>query len=191
MEKLLFKNRSEFRAWLMANVQSGEGVWLIFGKKGGPKTLSSGEALEEALCFGWINGLMESNDETSYIMYFKQRSDNSNWSDKNKSLIEKLEAAGLMTDDGRAKVETAKKNGCWNPVKPEPLTDEQFKQFEEMLKPYELAYSNFIAMPKSARKTYTASYYYTKTDVGRQKRLDTILERLNLNLNPMESMKKA
>lgn len=190
MDRLLFKNRSEFRAWLSENVQSEEGRWLLFGKKGGPKTLSSGEALEEALCFGWINGLMESIDETSYIMYFKQRSDTSNWSDKNKSLIEKLEAAGLMTDYGRAKVETAKKNGCWNPVKPNPLTDEQIKQFEDMLRPFDTAFANFIKMPKSARTAYTASYWFTKTDDGRQKRFETIIERLNLNLNPMQSMKK-
>lgn len=53
---LHFSNRDEFRKWLNEHCQSQEGVWLLFGKAGGPKTVKAGEALEEALCFGWIDG---------------------------------------------------------------------------------------------------------------------------------------
>ncbi len=191
MNQILFKNRLEFREWLTKNALSDEGIWLIFGKKGSPETLKANEALEEALCFGWIDGQMQSIDENSYLKYFKQRSKTSNWSEKNRNLAEKLEAQGLMTDFGMAKIEVAKSNGCWNPSKPEPLTGEQQQQFENMLKSNESAYSNFIKMPNSARRAYAASYFSgAKTEEGKQKRLNTIIERLNLNLNPMESMKK-
>lgn len=191
MNRLLFKNRSEFREWLTKNALSDEGVWLVFGKKNEPETLKASEALEEALCFGWIDGQMQSVDEKSYLKYFKQRSKTSNWSETNKKLVEQLESKGLMTDFGRAKIEAAKQNGHWNPPKPEPLTDEQLQQFDDMLKPHEGAHTNFNKMPRSARKAYASSYFFgAKTETGKQKRFSAIVERLNLNLNPMESMKK-
>jgi len=191
MNRILFRNRLEFREWLTKNALSDEGMWLIFSKNGSMETLKASEALEEALCFGWIDGQMQSVDENSYLKYFKQRSKTSNWSEKNRSLVEKLESQGLMTDFGRAKIEAAKQNGCWNPPKPEPITDEQLQQFEDILKPYESAYTNFIKMPRSARRTYAASYLLgAKTEEGKQKRLNAIIERLKLNLNIMESMKK-
>ena len=96
-----------------------------------------------------------------------------------------------MTDYGRAKIDGAKKNGIWDAPKADVLTEEQAASFEDMLKPFEVAYDNFIKMPKSARKAYASSYFFgAKTDKGKQKRFETIVERLNLNLNPMESMKK-
>ncbi len=191
MNRVLFKNRSDFRDWLTQNALSDEGVWLVFGKKNGPETLKASEALEEALCFGWIDGLMQSVDAKTYIKYFKQRSPTSNWSETNKKLVEQLESQGLMTGYGRAKIDAAKQNGYWNPTKPEPLTDEQLQQFTDMLKPHEAAHTNFNKMPRSARKAYASSYFLgTKTEAGRQKRFNTIVERLDLNLNPMESRKK-
>jgi len=191
MNQMLFANRSEFREWLAENALSTEGVWLVFGKRGGPQTLTAGEALEEALCFGWIDGQMKSIDEGSYVKYFKQRNKTSNWSEKNRRLAESLEARGLMTDYGRAKIEMAKESGHWDAPKPAALTEEQLGEFEEMLRPYETAYANFLKMPLSARKAYAASYFFgAKTEAGRVKRFGTIVERLNLNLNPMESMKK-
>jgi uncharacterized protein YdeI (YjbR/CyaY-like superfamily) len=192
MNRKLFRNRSEFREWLAINALSDEGVWLVFEKKDRPETLKASDALEEALCFGWIDGQLQNIDENTYLKYFKQRNQASNWSEKNKRLVEKLESKGLMTDLGRVKIERAKKNGNWNPPKSGPLTDEQLQQFYDLLKPYETAYINYNKMPLSARKAYAASYFIgAKTDVGKQKRFATIVERLNLNLNPMESMKKA
>lgn len=190
-EEIVFKAREEFRQWLSENALSTDGLWLVFGKKGGPKTLSAGEALEEALCFGWIDGQMESIDETYYIKYFKQRGKSSNWSEKNRKLAEKLEAEGLMTDFGRAKIAEAKKSGAWDAPKRESVTAQQMSLFEDMLKPHGDAYENFVKMPKSQRETYAASYFFgAKTESGKQKRLITIIERLKLNMNPMESMKK-
>lgn len=187
--KLLFATRSDFRAWLYENAQTSGGVWLVFGKSKSVVTLTANDALEEALCFGWIDGQMQSVDDDTYIKYFKQRSDTSKWSEKNKSLIPKLESRGLMTDLGRVKIEIAKQNGNWDSPKVEPITEGQVQNFEALLKSHKTAWANFEKMPRSSRTAYTASYIYTKTEDGKQKRLNTIIERLNLNLNPMESMK--
>ncbi len=191
MHRILFKDRAEFRKWLSTNALSTEGVWLIFGKNSSVETIKASEALEEALCFGWIDGLIRSVDEDTYVKYFKQRDIASNWSDKNKGLAQKLESMGLMTDFGRTKIKIAQQNGRWTSKKPAPLTDEQVQSFADMLKPHKTAHANFAKMPPSMRKTYAASYFLgPKTDEGKQKRFATIIERLKLNLNPMESLPK-
>lgn len=184
------KTARSFRAWLTENARSNDGVWLVFGKPGGPDTLKAGEALEEALCFGWIDGQMQSLDGHTYIKYFRQRSDASAWSAKNRALAGALEANGLMSDFGRAKIELAKKNGGWDAPGREQLTDAQLERFTDMLKPCEGAFSNFEKMPRSMRRAYVSSYYFgAKTEQGKQKRFAVILERLEHNLNPMESMR--
>ena len=104
-----FADREAFRKWLSENCQSDAGIWLLFGKAGGPKTIKAGEALEEALCFGWIDGQMQSIDDKTYKKYFSMRREKSKWSEKNKALAQKLEEQGLMTEFGRKKIEEAKK----------------------------------------------------------------------------------
>ena len=104
-----FANREAFREWLNDHCLSNDGIWLLFGKAGGPKTIKAGEALEEALCFGWIDGQMQSIDDHTYKQYFSLRREMSKWSEKNKALVQNLEERGLMTDFGRKKIEEAKK----------------------------------------------------------------------------------
>lgn len=180
-----FQTRQEFREWLEKHGQTSEGVWLLFGKKGGPKTLTANEALEEALCYGWIDGQMKSIDEKEYHKYFAQRRKKSKWSEKNKSIVKKLEEQGMMTDYGRAKIEEAKKNGQWDAKKPEPITEEQVEFLSNLLKEYELAHTNFLTMSPSVKKTYTKAYYAAKTDSGREKTILWMVERLEKNLKPM------
>lgn len=182
---LEFSNRDDFRKWLQENCLSAEGVWLLFGKAGGPKTVKAGEALEEALCFGWIDGQMQSLDDKTYKKYFSQRRENSKWSEKNKALAEKLEAQGRMTDYGRKKIGDARKNGQWDAPKPQAVTEDQIASVTEVLKGYEPAYGNFLAMSPSVKRTYTKAYYDAKTDAGREKRLAWMVDRLNQNLKPM------
>ena len=184
-EYLKFSSRSEFRNWLETNCMSSEGVWLLFGKTGGPKTIKAGEALEEALCYGWIDGQMQSLDDKSYVKYFSMRRENSKWADKNKTIVESLEKQGLMTEFGREKIEAAKKNGQWDKPKAPPITDEQIAVLADILKEYEPAYTNFQAMSPSVKKTYTRAYYDAKTDAGRANRISWMVERLNKNLKPM------
>lgn len=180
-----FSDREHFRKWLNDHCNSNEGIWLLFGKAGGPKTIKASEALEEALCFGWIDGQMQSIDEKSYKKYFSLRRENSKWSEKNKALAEKLEANGSMTNYGRRKMEEAMENGQWDAPKSPAITEEQIQSLADLLKEYEPAYTNFISMSFSVKKTYTKAYLDAKTDAGRTKRLSWMIERLNQNLKPM------
>lgn len=183
--QLTFENRAEFRTWLAENCLTSGGVWLLFGKAAGPKTLTANDALEEALCFGWIDGQMQSLDAYTYKKYFAQRRENSKWSEKNKVLTAKLEQQGIMTDHGRAKIAAAKKNSQWDAPKAPGITDEEIDAVAERLKSYAVAHANFQAMAPSARKTYTRAYLDAKTEEGREKRLLWMVERLNQNLRPM------
>ena len=184
-EYLLFTSRNEFRNWLQNNCLSSGGVWLLFGKSGGQKTIKAGEALEEALCFGWIDGQMQRIDDKTYIKYFSIRRKNSKWSDKNKALIETLEKQGIMTDYGRTKIREAQKNGKWDTPNPQVVTDEQIAILSDLLREHQSACTNFQAMSPSVKKTYTRAYFDAKTEAGRVKRLSWMIERLNKNLKPM------
>lgn len=180
-----FANREEFRKWLSDHCLSSPGVWLLFGKAGGPKTIKAGEALEEALCFGWIDGQMKSIDDKTYKKYFSIRREKSKWSEKNKALAQSLEGRGLMTDFGRKKIEESKRNGQWYAPTPAAVTEEQIALLSALLEGYEPACTNFQAMPLSVKKTYTRSYFDAKTDAGRKKRIAWMTDRLNKNLKPM------
>lgn len=184
-EMMEFQKREDFRKWLSENCLLSAGVWLLFGKAGGPKTIKAGEALEEALCFGWIDGQMKSIDDISYKKYFSLRSKNSKWSEKNKSLVDTLEKQGIMTDYGRKKIKEAKENGQWDAPKAPAVTAVQITFLTALLEKHEPAYTNFLNMSLSVKKTYTRAYLDAKTDAGRAKRLSWIIERLSKNLKPM------
>jgi uncharacterized protein YdeI (YjbR/CyaY-like superfamily) len=185
LDQILFESRKDFRDWLADNCTTSSGIWLVFGKNARIKTLKANEALEEALCFGWIDGQMQSIDEATYLKYFSIRRKGSKWSDKNKKIVNELEAKGLMTDFGRIKVEEAKKNGMWDAPKPEPISEEQVQMFIELLKAYEPAFANFMAMSPSVRKNYVGLYFDAKSDDAKKRRLEKIIGRLHLNLKPM------
>lgn len=180
-----FANREEFRKWLCEHCLSDAGVWLLFGKAGGPKMIKASEALEEALCFGWIDGQMQSLDDKTYRKYFSMRREKSSWSEKNKALAQSLEERGLMTDFGRRKIEEAKQDGRWYAAKPAAITEEDIAHVLALLEGHEPAYTNFQAMPPSVKKTYARAYWDAKTDAGREKRIAWMVNRLNQNLKPM------
>ena len=102
------------RGWQKHHAASS-GVWLVFAKKAsGLPTVSYNDAVEEALCFGWIDGLMHPVDDTFYKQLFTPRKPKSRWAASNKARVEKLIAAGLMTDAGMKQVELAKQLGTWD-----------------------------------------------------------------------------
>jgi uncharacterized protein YdeI (YjbR/CyaY-like superfamily) len=185
LEQILFETRTDFRNWLVDNCTTSSGIWLVFSKRASIKTIKASEALEEALCFGWIDGQMQSIDEAKYLKYFSIRRKGSKWSDKNKNLVKELESKGLMTDFGRIKVEEAKKNGRWDALKPKPILEEQVQMLIELIKDIEPAFTNFMSMSPSVRKNYTGLYFDAKSDDAKKKRLEKIIDRLNLNLKPM------
>ena len=103
-ELLRFKTREAFREWLSENCRRREGVWLEFGKTKEVETLSANDALLEALCFGWIDGVMKKMDDTSYKKYFAPRRAGSKWSQKNKALVQELSMRchdGIRTQENR------------------------------------------------------------------------------------------
>ena len=106
--------RAEWRAWLEANHRTATGVWLVSWKRRtGNPTVTYEEGVEEALCFGWIDGMMNRVDDDRTMQYFAPRKPKSTWARSNKERVARLEAAGLMTDAGRAAVELARANGSW------------------------------------------------------------------------------
>ncbi len=183
--ELLFSTRGDFRAWLAEHAETSAGVWLVFGKTKAVATLSSNDALEEALCFGWIDGQMKSIDDTKYRKYFAKRRAVSVWSEKNKKLAEALRAKGIMTALGERAVEEAKKNGAWDAAKAAPATDGQKDAFEAKLKGISPAYENYRDMPPSVQRTYLRRYLSFKSEEARERDFAKIVERLNENLRPM------
>ncbi|UVJ40193.1 YdeI family protein [Arthrobacter sp. CJ23] len=114
LPELLVQDAVAWRKWLAANSGSSPGVWLILHKKGGDVTeLDYDAALDEALCFGWIDGQSKSRDDASWFQRMTPRGPKSVWSERNVGHIARLEAAGLMTDGGRAAVAAAKADGRW------------------------------------------------------------------------------
>lgn len=114
LEELTVKNAAEWRDWLSANAAESPGVWLVLHKKGGNVTeLDYDAALDEALCFGWIDGQARSRDAESYFQRMTPRGRRSIWSARNVGHIARLESEGRMTDAGRAAVDAAKADGRW------------------------------------------------------------------------------
>ena len=104
-----------FRAWLARNHADPTGVWLVLAKKGTaePTSLIYAEALEEALCHGWIDGQTRRRDDATYMQRFTPRRLRSRWSKRNVAIAERLIAAGRMRPAGLAEVERAKGDGRW------------------------------------------------------------------------------
>ncbi len=107
-------NKDEWREWLEKNHKKEESIWLIFYKKKSANfNLSWSQAVDEAICFGWIDSVKKSLDEERYIQYFTKRKPTSIWSKINKNKVETLTKQGLMSDAGLKCVRIAKENGSW------------------------------------------------------------------------------
>ena len=109
------KSRKAWRDWLKKHHASSPGIWLVYAKRHtGIASLSYDDAVEEALCYGWIDSLVHPIDDDLYKQVFTPRKPKSVWSKANKARVKRLMAAGLMTAPGTAAVAQAKKNGKWN-----------------------------------------------------------------------------
>ncbi|MFB2837173.1 YdeI/OmpD-associated family protein [Floridanema evergladense] len=146
------KTRTEWRAWLEEHQTSKEGIWLISYKKGtGKPRIDYNEAVEEALCFGWIDSKPNKLDEERSLLWFAPRKPRSGWSKLNKQRVERLMEQGLMMPAGLAKVEAAKQDGSWNALDAiEAL--EVPPDLEQALTSYQAAKQNFEAFPKSVKR---------------------------------------
>ena len=109
-----FASASDLRAWLELHADESEGFWLKIYKKGSETaTVSYAEALDEALCFGWIDGQKQRHDEVSWRQRFTPRRPKSGWSKINTRHAERLIKAGQMKAAGQAQIDAAKKDGRW------------------------------------------------------------------------------
>ncbi|WP_266368175.1 YdeI/OmpD-associated family protein [Tellurirhabdus rosea] len=138
-------NRQEWRDWLAANHASSPGIWLVSYKKGSGKArVSYEEAVEEALCFGWIDSKPNKLDDNRYKQAFTPRKPKSVWSKLNKTRIERLIADGLMTPAGQRCIDIAKENGSWTSL----------DAIEELIMPADLAEA--LAANPTARQYFEA-----------------------------------
>lgn len=146
------RDRAELRRWLEANHASSQGVRLVIGKKGSAVTqLRYAEAVEEALCFGWIDSTTNSIDADRYALRFTPRKPRSVWARSNKERVRRLLADGLMRPAGLAAVEIAKANGSWNTIDDvESLTVPE--DLASKLAEYPGARAFFDALPPSHRR---------------------------------------
>lgn len=164
-------SRKEWRKWLQKNHNKLKGVWLIiFKKETGKPSVNYAQAVEEALCFGWIDGKPNKRDEESYCQFFTKRNPKSKWSKINKARVEDLIEKKLMTPAGLAAIETAKENGSWhalddidNLVIPE--------DFGTLLHKNKKALKNFESFPVSSKKIILQWIFDAKTPVTRNKRI--------------------
>ena len=123
LEELLVKDAAEWHAWLEAHHADSPGVWLVLHKKGGAVTgLDYEAAVQEALCFGWIDGQARRRDGESFSQRMTRRGPRSVWSVRNVDRIGRLAAAGRMAPAGRAAVDAAKADGRWEAAYAGPAT---------------------------------------------------------------------
>lgn len=124
--QLLVHDVAEWRAWLAGHENESDGVWLVLAKKGVtvPTSLTYQQALEEALCSGWIDGQRRSRDEHSFLQRYTPRRARSIWSKRNVALIAQLEESGRLRTRGLAEVDRARADGRWNRAYDGPATAE-------------------------------------------------------------------
>lgn len=166
------ETRAEWRAWLAEHHARAGGVWLVtFKKTSGRPHLPYGEAVEEALCFGWVDSKPGKVDDARTRLYFAPRKKGSGWSRPNKERVDKLVAAGLMTPAGLAKIDAAKADGSWTALDAVENLEVPSDLAAELSK-YPDARANFDAFPKSARRGILEWIAGAKTPPTRAKRVE-------------------
>ena len=177
MEQVIeFRNRQAFRKWLERNFNQQESIWIKMNKVD-KDALKPFQALEEALCFGWIDSLIKRVDETYYLKKFSKRRDRSKWSDYNKKLVEKLVQDGKMAGPGLEAVQKAKENGSWDKEDPLPeISEEMMDRFRNVLVEKGLSGEKFDAMMPSLKKNYAMYFFSAKREETRQNRLLRIID---------------
>lgn len=182
MQKVLFfRNRNAFRKWLKENYKNGY-AWLGFYKKHLKKGISYEEAVKEALCFGWIDGIMRSIDKEKHVIRFSQRSKKSVWSLINKEKAKALIKQGWMTKVGLAKIDEAKKNGLWQSAYTNQKKDKIPDDLKKELMKNKVAWTNFQNFANSYQNMYIGWITGAKTKETRERRIKIVIERSAKNI---------
>ncbi|MFI5187730.1 MAG: YdeI family protein [Chitinophagales bacterium] len=169
------KDRKAWREWLEKNHVKSPGIWLIYYKKtSGKKRLEYNDAVEEALCFGWIDSTTRPLNEEKYLQRFTPRKPKSGWSKLNKQRIERMMEQDLMTKAGLEIIEIAKKNESWESL------DKIYAPIEHLLIPDDLARAfsknkkariNFENFPVFTRRQFLYWINSAKRDETRKARV--------------------
>lgn len=168
------ENRGVWRDWLKANHQTSQRIALVYYKKSsGKPSVTYAEAVEEALCFGWIDSQLKPIDGEKYQQNFTPRRTKSGWSKVNKARVEKMIAAGSMTDAGLAKINLAKEDGSWNALDGSENVEIP-DDLSAALKSRKRAYENFMNFNLSTKKSALRWVYSAKRPNTRQERIDKI-----------------
>lgn len=179
-----------WRKWLEEKHLSEKAVWLIIYKKESQKlNITYDEAVDEALCFGWIDSKPNKRDEESFYVYFSIRNPKSNWSRVNKEKVSRLLAEGRMSGKGLEMIETAKANGTWdalneveNLIQPEDLKLELAK--------YPNASVNFEAFPRSVKRGILEWILNAKRPETRAKRIAETAKLADTNIRANQYRKR-
>jgi uncharacterized protein YdeI (YjbR/CyaY-like superfamily) len=172
----VFAGRTEWRAWLEQHHAEETELWLALYKKGSGKTgVTYEETVEEALCFGWIDGRTQAVDEEKFAVRFSPRKPGSVWSESNKRRVEKLMGEGRMTEAGLRLVEAARASGAWeDAARREALM--LSPELAQALRAREGALAGFEALPPSRKKQVLWWVADAKREATRQKRLEAVVE---------------
>jgi len=166
------KTRVEWRKWLELNHTRAEGVWLISYKKAtGKPRFEYDEAVEEALCFGWIDSKPNKLDDERSMLWFAPRKAGTGWSKINKARAEKMIATGRMSPAGRAKIEAAKRDGSWSALDTIE-TLEIPPDLAAALSANPIAQQHFGAFPRSVKRAILEWIANAKKPETRAKRIE-------------------
>jgi len=182
------KTRGQWRKWLEKNHSTAPGIWMIYYKKEtGKRKFDMADAVEEALCFGWIDSVAQKLDDERSMQKFTPRKPKSIWSKINKKRIEKLIEQKLMKPAGLATIERAKENGSWDTLNSSDLhTDNNSMpdDLEKALSKNKKALANFLAFPPSYRKRFLFWIDSAKTPLTKAVRIKQTLLMAAANKKP-------
>jgi uncharacterized protein YdeI (YjbR/CyaY-like superfamily) len=168
-------SRQHWREWLQAHHAEHLAVWLVYHKKqSATPTLTWSEAVDEALCFGWIDSQAKPINTERYQQFFSRRKPKSGWSRVNKAKIQRLLAEGRMMPAGLASIETAKQNGSWT------LLDEVEAlrlpaDLEQAFGQQPVAHRHFLQLSRTAKRNLLLGLVLAKKPATRQQRIAAIL----------------
>jgi len=174
-----FVSASDWEKWLAANHGNSDGIWLrIFNKESGEKTVNYAEALDEALCYGWIDGQKNKFDTDSWVQKFTPRRARSIWSKRNIEHIERLSDENRMKAAGLKAFEDAKKDGRLAAAYDSPSNAETPGDFLKLLEKNKKAKAFFDSLNKTNKYAITWRLQTAKKPETREKRMNIILEML-------------
>ncbi len=180
-----FQDQNEWRIWLEENHSSEKEVWVTIQKKNsGRKGLNYLDAVEEAICYGWIDSKMQSIDSQRFRQRFSPRRKNSIWSKKNRETAEKMIRTGKMSEAGLKTIKIAKENGKWDIAYSSQLVPTIPSDLTEALKKNELAWRNFHKFSNSTRFQYIYWVTSAKKDETRRKRIVEVVKKAIKNIRP-------